>query len=155
MTRDRGRDRSLTAPAGGMAGTLEPPARTGMAEGVVCLHHDEPTRFDAERLEDLCLTLGEAQAETEVAEALKRIATTIDQLDWLISMAGPELLKLCLGSLARDAGMIGMTTLSSVAEAASNCVDRDDAIARAAAFARLRRIGERSILAIWDLDDIV
>jgi hypothetical protein len=133
---------------------LERRDRGDDAHAVFCLRHDEPTRFDAERLEELCLTLGEAQAEMEVAEALKRIATTIDELDWLISAASPSLLQLCLASLGRDADMIGMATLAKVAEAASDCLDHDDAVARAAAFARLRRIGERSIRAVWDLDDI-
>jgi hypothetical protein len=133
---------------------MERPGRGGDANAVLCLHHDEPTRFDAERLEELCLTLGEVQAEMEVAEALKRIAATIDELDWLISTASPSLLQLCLDSLARDADLIGMATLATVAKAASDCLENDDAVARAAAFARLRRIGQRSIRAVWDLDDI-
>jgi hypothetical protein len=164
MTRDRGLDEGLTAragrsgsasggPSGGSGATLRRPERRGAAEGVVCLQHDEPTRFDADRLEALCLALGDAEAEAAVADALARIATLIGDLDWLIAATHPSLLRLCLESLARDADMIGMTTLAHVAEAAADCLDRDDA-ARSAALARLRRIGERSILAVWDLDDM-
>lgn len=164
MTRDRGLDEGLTVPAGrmgsasggssgGSGATSRRPEGRGVADGVVCLEHDEPTRFDADRLETLCLTLGDAEAEAAVAEALTRIATMVDDLDWLIATAHPSLLRLCLESLARDADMIGMTTLSHVAEAAADTLERDDPAARAAALARLRRIGERSILAVWDLDD--
>lgn len=165
MKRDRGLDEGLTVPAGrtgsasggssgGSGATRRRPKRQSVAKGVVCLQHDEPTRFDADRLETLCLTLGDAKAEAAVAEALTRIATLVDDLDWLISTAHPSLLRLCLESLSRDADMIGMTTLSQVAEAAADCLERDDHATRAATFARLRRIGERSILAVWDLDDM-
>jgi hypothetical protein len=131
---------------------LEKPRAQGGLD-VVCLSHDEPTRFDAERLEELCLTLGEAEAEAAVADALKRIATMVEDFEWLTSVARPCLLKVCLGSMARDAELIGMITLARVAEAAIACLDSEDAVAQAAALARLRRIGERSILAVWDLDD--
>ena len=46
-----------------------------------------------------------------------------------------------------------MATLSRVARDVQRCAARRDAVALAATYMRLLRVGERSIKAIWDLED--
>jgi hypothetical protein len=47
-----------------------------------------------------------------------------------------------------------MRVLSQVARDLADCVTRKDAVAQAAVLARLVRIGDRSLTAVWDLQDM-
>jgi hypothetical protein len=49
---------------------------------------------------------------------------------------------------------IGMSAVSTVAVHVTNCIDQEDNIALAATLGRLMRIGEESLTAIWDLQDV-
>jgi hypothetical protein len=48
-----------------------------------------------------------------------------------------------------------MHTLSRVADDVTKCIDAGDQVAIAATLARLLRIGERSLTAIWDMQDVI
>lgn len=115
---------------------------------------DEPACFDPVRLETLCLEIGEARAEAEVAHALDRISTTLMRLYQLIDGADAAHLRAAVDRLARDADMIGMTTLARVASDVVSCIEGSDRIAFAATIARLDRVGDRSIHAVWELEEL-
>jgi hypothetical protein len=53
------------------------------------------------------------------------------------------------------ADKIGMVTLARVAQDVGLCAGRSDAAALAATLARLTRIGDRSLSAVWDLQDVI
>jgi hypothetical protein len=57
-------------------------------------------------------------------------------------------------SIAAIADQIGMQTLARVARDVTACVDTGDRTGLAATLARLMRIGERSLTAVWDLKDL-
>ena len=57
-------------------------------------------------------------------------------------------------SLTGIADQIGMNDLSRVAGDVTRCIDARDAVALAATLSRLQRIGERSLTAIWDMQDV-
>jgi len=114
----------------------------------------EPARFNPERLENLCNAMGEARAETEVALALERIAQTLAGIDPTVAGGHLAYLRLSLEDLARDADLIGMSTLARVARDVLACEACGNDTAFRATLARLRRVGERSIHAVWDLDDL-
>lgn len=113
------------------------------------LQPEEPARFNPQRLEDLCQQLGETRAEAEVARALDRIAVSLRHL----YRPNPDLPHLAK-RLSRDADMIGMATLAKVARSVLHCADDGNRVALAATVARLRRVGDRSIHAVWDLEDL-
>lgn len=157
MSGDWGLDRSPMNARSAERGSAERgnPPETGIPP-------NRPTRlvpreaacFDADRLEELCEKLGETCAEAEVALALERIATTLTTVEALRGEADPRILDAAVSALARDADMIGMTTLASVALSVLDCRAKSgDGVAQAAVLARLIRVGERSMLAVWDLED--
>lgn len=121
---------------------------------VIPLRPEEPARFDPATLESLCLRIGEVRAEAEVARALERIATTISALGTLSRAAEPALMVATLRSLQRDADMIGMISLARVSRNVLCCLEQGDATGYSATLARLSRVGERSIHAVWELEDL-
>ena len=125
-----------------------------MRAGVTDLPLGEPARFNPSQLELLCDHLGENRAEAEVAHALERIAKSLAEIGPAKRRADRAALENLLAALVGDARLIGMTTLAQAGRHVLDCLDRDDPIALAATLARLERVGDRSIDAIWDLEDL-
>ncbi|GGH62115.1 hypothetical protein GVY41_18145 [Frigidibacter albus] len=129
--------------------------RRGVARGAApaTLVHDEGVRLDGDRLVALYAELGEAGAEAVICRAMEDLATALADLQRLamacdlVAMPGRARL------LARVAGDLGMSSLCRVAEDAALCAGRGDMPALAAVLARLVRIGDRSLTAVWDLQD--
>ncbi|MCU4652404.1 hypothetical protein N8I71_06150 [Roseibacterium sp. SDUM158016] len=145
MSRQIGRDRG---PAPG------DDVRLNAGRRVAELRPEEPARFNPDKLEELCSRIGEARAEREVALALDRIAATLQVLPRIADDGNPAVLRAGIVSLVRDADLIGMATLSRVARSVVICLDTGDRQAFAATIARLGRVGDRSIHAVWELEDL-
>lgn len=114
---------------------------------------EEPARFNPERLEELCLKIGEVQAEAEVALALHRISEHLPTLDALLRN-DESAFPVAIDQIAKDAELIGMATLARVARGVLDSYATRNHVALAATMARLDRVGERSIHAVWDLEDL-
>lgn len=114
----------------------------------------EPARFNPGQLEKLCDRLGETRAEAEVAFALDRLATLLDEAGRIGPDGDHSDLEDVLAALVRDARLIGMATLARVGGDVLDCLDAGDPTALCATMARLMRVGDRSIHAIWDLEDV-
>jgi len=125
-----------------------------MRGGITQLPLGEPARFNPGQLEKLCDRLGELRAEAEVAQALERLSTLLDELNRLASTGPHSALEEVLAALVRDARLIGMATLARVGRNVLDCLELGDPVALAATMARLERVGDRSIHAIWDLEDL-
>ena len=125
-----------------------------MRAGVTELPLGEPAGFNPGQLELLCDRLGEQRAEAEVAYALYRLATLLDQIAPLKQTGDHRALETLLAALVRDARMIGMATLAQAGRHVLDCLESGDTVALAATLARLERVGDRSIHAIWDLEDV-
>lgn len=125
-----------------------------MTAGITELPLGEPAGFNPGQLELLCDRLGEQRAEAEVAYALDRLATLLDQIAPLKQTGDHRALEAVLAALVRDARMIGMATLAQAGRHVLDCLESGDTIALAATLARLERVGDRSIHAIWDLEDV-
>ena len=121
---------------------------------VTTLPLGEPARFNPGHLEKLCERLGELRAEAEVAHALDRLATLLDEVMRIGTTGRRSDLEEVLAALVRDAQLIGMATLARVGRDVLECLDAGDTTALAATLARLMRVGDRSIHAIWDLEDV-
>lgn len=124
-----------------------------MTEPVRLEQTREVARFDPARLEELCREKGEAQAETEAAEALSTIGQLLRHIDPEAASMSDVKFGGKIDALHKAADRIGMSTLARVAQDVRTCLDAGDAAAFGATLARLYRVGDRSIHAIFDLDD--
>ena len=114
----------------------------------------EAVRLDPDRLGALYRQLGATAAEDVVCRAVEDLALRLSQTeehwhrqDW----AG---LRKGVRSVIAIADQVGMTALARVAGDVTRAIDRNDAVATAATLARLLRVGERSLTAVWDLRDL-
>ena len=114
---------------------------------------EEPARFNPERLEELCLKIGEVRAEAEVALALHRISEHLPAIAVLSRNNAPAFV-VAIDEIANDAELIGMATLARVARSVLDSHATANHVALAATLSRLDRVGERSIHAVWDLEDL-
>ena len=124
-----------------------------MTEPVRLEQAAEVARFDPARLEQLCREKGEAQAEAEAAEALSVIGRLLRNMNKDSLNLGHRELGEYIDTLRHSADRIGMSTLARVAGDVRHCLDAGDHAALYATLARLHRVGDRSIHAIFDLDD--
>ncbi|MEM1272326.1 MAG: hypothetical protein AAGF88_00840 [Pseudomonadota bacterium] len=113
----------------------------------------EVARFDPERLEALCQEKGEAEAENEAAEALRIIGQLLRDIAPDRQNVSDRTMARQLSKLTAAADRIGMSTLARVADDVRHCLAVGDPVALSATLARLYRVGDRSIHAIFDLDD--
>ncbi len=114
----------------------------------------EQVCVDQERLGTLYSQLGEASAEDIVCRALEELALRMSHCDRLYREQAWQDLRKNTRSLIAIADQIGMQKLSQVAGDVTACIDACDANGLAATLSRLLRIGERSLTAIWDMQDV-
>ncbi|AKO98272.1 hypothetical protein [Marinovum algicola] len=129
--------------------------KVGTVERIGMLAYDEGVRLDQERIEDLYRRMGDAGAEDVVCRALEEIAVRMSYANKLHKRGDLAEMRKCLRSLSRIADQIGMVALSSVARDVCACIDQNDAVAMAATLSRLARTGDRSLTAIWDLQEFM
>lgn len=121
---------------------------------VIELKMEEPARFNPDRLERLCAEIGEVRAEDEVARALEAISVRLQEIEAINPLTGTVALEKTLRALIAASDHIGMATLARVGRNVQACLARGDMVALAATHSRLIRVGDRSIHAIWDLEDL-
>ena len=114
----------------------------------------EPIRLDPDRLSELYCQLGEAAAEDVICRAIEELAVRLTYCNRLWRLNETDELRKSARSLIAIAEQIGMTTLARVAGDVTQAIDAQDSIAEAAILSRLIRIGERSLTAVWDLQDL-
>lgn len=113
----------------------------------------EQISLDQDRLGALYSELGEAGAEDVVCRALEELAVRMGQCDQLYYSGDWPALRKTTRTLIAIADQIGMHMLAKVAHDVTACIDANDATAVSATLARLIRVGERSLTAIWDMGD--
>ncbi|WP_298968621.1 hypothetical protein [uncultured Roseobacter sp.] len=114
----------------------------------------ETVHVDQDRLAALYAELGEAGAEDVVCRAMEELALRLSHCSRLHAATNMVELRKCARSLIAIADQIGMHVLARVANDVIDAIDSEDGPAIAATLARLIRIGEQSLTAIWDLQDI-
>ncbi len=114
----------------------------------------EQIRVDAEQLSGLYANLGELAAEDILCRAMEELALRLAHCDRLYRSNDLCALRKSSKSLVAIAEQIGMGKLARVAIDVTDCVDSGNMVALSATFSRLLRIGEGSLTAIWDLQDL-
>jgi hypothetical protein len=115
---------------------------------------NEQVSVDHDRLGALYLQLGEAGAEDVVCRALEELAKRLGQCDVLFRAAQWEDLRKNVRALVTISEQIGMRDVARVAQDVTDCLDRNDGISVAATLSRLIRLGEQSLTAVWDMQDV-
>lgn len=110
----------------------------------------EPVRVDARRVNDIVSELGEDAAQNVIGIALERLAGVLGDVDRAI-LAGDLAQSVAHADrMSRLAWQVGLLSLAGVAMDLAHLADRRDMAALAAVHARLMRVGNRSLTAIWD-----
>ena len=122
-------------------------------DNVVALRPKERVRQDAEPIATIYRNLGTSSAEQVVTRALGELALTMSGLATQVRARDMGDLLRQLRRLQRMAENLGMVSLGVVAGDLRICLDRSDATAFAAVWARLLRIAERSLSSDKDLLD--
>jgi hypothetical protein len=114
----------------------------------------ETVQVDQDQLCALYAELGEAGAEDVVCRAMEELALRLAHCNRLHLAGNTGDLRKCARSLIAIAEQIGMHKLARVAQNVIFAIDSEDAVAIVATLARLLRVGEQSLSAIWDLQDL-
>jgi hypothetical protein len=114
----------------------------------------ETVHVDQDRLGALYAELGETGAEDVVCRAMEELALRLSHCRRLHASGNWDDLRKCTRSLIAISEQIGMLVLARVAKDVIHTIDLHDVPAVSATLARLLRIGEQSLTAIWDLQDI-
>ncbi|GFE49222.1 hypothetical protein So717_09750 [Roseobacter cerasinus] len=114
----------------------------------------EAVHVDQDRLAALYAELGDIGAEDVVCRAMEEMALRLSHCNRLFAAHNYDDLRKCARSLIAIGDQIGMHALTRVAHDVISTIDAGDGPAVSATLARLIRIGEQSLTAIWDLQDI-
>lgn len=118
------------------------------------LRHAEGVCLNPDRLVLLYSELGETGAERVMLRTMENIDARLDDIDRLSRSGQVAALIRSARTLSKMADQIGMETLSRVALDVVAASETGDDAARAAIVARLMRIADRSVRAVWDLKDM-
>ncbi|MEO9896891.1 MAG: hypothetical protein ABJQ34_01820 [Paracoccaceae bacterium] len=100
------------------------------------------------------MDMGDVAAEDVVCRAMEELALRLAHCDRLFRANNMDDLRKSSRSLIAIADQIGMTKLARVAGDVTQCIDEGNHVALSATLGRLMRIGEGSLTAIWDLQDL-
>jgi len=114
----------------------------------------EPVRLDPDRLVVLYAELGDVAAERVICAAVEDLAVHLAAIEAAARSGQIEVMRRGAEALGLLARQVGMVQLMRVANDLCDCAARGDQVAQAAVLARLQRIGERSLTAVWDLADM-
>jgi len=123
-------------------------------DDVTTLTHAEPVRLDPDRLSALYRQMGEANADDVICRAVEELAVRLANCEQHWRARDWGVLRKNVRSLVAISDQVGMTKLSHVAQDVTHAIDNNDAVATAATLTRLLRVGERSLTAVWDLQDL-
>ncbi|SFU02622.1 hypothetical protein [Sedimentitalea nanhaiensis] len=121
---------------------------------VATLVQTETVRLNQDQLAALYQQLGHTGAEDVVCRAIEELAVRLSHCERLWREKDNAALRKSARSLIAISEQIGMNTLARVAGDVTGAVDAGDSAAVAATLFRLIRIGERSLTAVWDLQDL-
>ena len=121
---------------------------------ITTLIFDEQVRLDSDRLAELYVQMGEVGAQDVVCRAMEELTTRLVRINESYRSNKRRELRKGAKGLIGIAEQIGMHRLAKVARDVCNCVDQNDSLALGATLARLQRIGDGSLTAVWDLQDL-
>lgn len=120
---------------------------------VAILKLAEAVALDRDQLDVLYRQLGPVGADKVVQHALEELSTLLEALPDSYRKGRFDDLTAGARALAAVAQQVGMTKLARVSRDLADLSSGRDAPALGAVVARLERIGDRSLVAVWDMSD--
>lgn len=121
---------------------------------IVQLRQREMVSVDSIQISSLFRKLGPARAEAAIIDGIEALSTQIRQIEPMCrtgQIAGiPELVQNCR-MLALDLGLVSLATVLGALGDASH---HGDATATAALWERVKRIGDKSFVDLWELPQL-
>jgi hypothetical protein len=121
---------------------------------VTHLRFDEPVRLDREKLEHLYVQLGSRGAEDVISRAMEELAVRLAKVGKAWKRGDMDEVRRVSRSMVAISEQIGMVAFARVSGQVSALAVTDKGTALAATVTRLTRIGESSLIAVWDLQDL-
>ena len=118
------------------------------------LRQTESPALDHDQLGALYAQLGAIAADDVLRRTMEELALRLTQAEKHYRDQDFSALRKNVHLLISIAAQIGMCKLSMVADDVVTAIDQTDDIAIAATVFRLIRVGERSLSAMWDLQDL-
>lgn len=118
------------------------------------LSHEEGVMVNPDPLVALYAELGEGGAERVINRAIGELASRTAELARFADERQEDAVARSARLMVKVADQLGMSTLARVAADLAATTEAGDRTAQAAVLARLTRIGERSLSAVWDLRDM-
>ncbi len=110
----------------------------------------EAVRVDGRRVAEIFAELGEPAARNVIGMALEQLASILTEVDAALGAGDMAQSVAHAERMSRLAWQIGLLSLAGVAMDLGSTAERGDMPAVAAIRARLLRVGNRSLTAIWD-----
>lgn len=123
-------------------------------DNVLQLNPEEPVRLDRDQLEVLVTQMGPVGADHLVSHAMEELAVLLARLNRLQRAGAYPEMHAAAKALVAIAQQVGMTKLARVGRDLLYVLGLGDGLALSAVMARLGRIGESSLMAVWDLQDM-
>ncbi len=114
------------------------------------LRPNSAVKVEQDRLEQLYEQLGQSGADGVVSRAMEELAIRLAKVEGCYKRGELEEMQRAARSMIAISEQIGMVTFAQVAEDVKSLAMSQDGAALAACVARLMRIGENSLLAVWD-----
>lgn len=111
---------------------------------------DESVLFEPDRLAELYHRLGEIGAENILCEAMEDLTIQLVRIEKLARRGRRDEVRTLAQSIAPVARRIGLQGLARVAGDVAHCAGNGDSAGYAATVARLSRIGDKSLIVLWD-----
>lgn len=115
---------------------------------------DEGVRLDSDRIIALYAKLGPVGAEQLISATMEDLAVQLSLIERLAQGDNLDDLRAAIEGLLPLARQVGLPMLARVARDLIDCVGQGNAPATAAVLARLLRIGDSGLTAVWDLADM-
>lgn len=121
---------------------------------IAMLEVTEPVALDRSPIEEMCEVLGVEKAERLVGGAMEELAVWISRADPLWRRGAHDELGRLAQRIAPVAIRLGMPLLAHVAAEVRDLAATGDQVALGAVTMRMVRVGESSLVAVWDLQDL-
>ena len=122
---------------------------------VVTISFSETVMLDPDRLVELCVELGQENAEALLNGTLEQLSAGLRELDILYQSQSWPRIGAQAEALSALAANAGMTTFARVARDVGLCADMERIIPLAATLNRLHRIAEGTVNSVWELGDMM
>jgi len=114
----------------------------------------EDAQVDRNRLTELKIRLGDVGAENLMYRTMEELAVHLAKVHTALNRGHLYEVQAAAGKIATKSDHVGLTTLGIVAKDVHDLAATDNAAALSACAARLSRVGEGSLIAVWGAEDL-